>query len=102
MFDSGSNTILTIKTAGIYLIYAGALWASNATGARYLTVQKGSSNTFIDLGVPAVNGFDQGMSVSGTLKLAVNDTIRVSAFQNSGGNLNINSAEFSATWIGSG
>lgn len=114
MFTTASNTVITCKTAGVYLVTASLTFATNATGSRLLSLMKNPSSTsdfgaaFAGHWLPASGaGSEAVLSVSSPVSLAVNDVVRVMAFQSSGGNLNIGAvpswsaqSHFSASWIG--
>jgi hypothetical protein len=89
-----SNTgRLTCKTAGKYLIIGQASFAANATGRRRLQIVLNGTTTIgyvvVDnLGASTVVRFE----VVTVYNLSVNDYVQLQAWQNSGGNLDINAA----------
>lgn len=89
--NSTNNTRLTCKTAGIYSIFAQARFASNATGDRILAIVLNGTTTLVNQRVPAVNGNVTSLNVYTEYSLAVNDYVEATAFQNSGGALNVQS-----------
>jgi hypothetical protein len=91
--STSSNTDrITIPSGlgGKYLFFAFAGFASNATGYRNLLFIKNNDvDYFADNYVTAVNGTRTTVYCSTVLDLVATDYIRVSAYQNSGGNLNV-------------
>lgn len=82
-----NNSRLTCKTAGLYVIYATVIFASNPTGVRAVDIRlNGTSN----IGENQVAAGSNVLTVSvGTLyPLIVGDYIEVVAYQSSGGALN--------------
>jgi hypothetical protein len=95
MGSAGSDTI-TIKTAGLYAVSVTIAMDGNAAGTRYLWLEKNSTsagtqaNSFLGarVGTPS-SATETHLLISGVVNVAVNDTLRFSVFQNSGGALNI-------------
>lgn len=87
MFAATSTTI-TIQTAGIYLVAGSATIALNATGIRalYLEINGAVVSEFDASGSGSVN-FTPG-TLSVVKSLAASDTVKLRAYQNSGGALN--------------
>lgn len=88
-----TSTNITIKTAGIYLITAMMSFASNATGVRITLVEKNATaagnGTFLVRDIRgAVNGDATFLTLVTQSSLAVNDTLRLTVYQSSGGALN--------------
>lgn len=87
---------LTIKTAGIYVVWAQATFDANTTGVRALHILlNGTSVTTNQVGAAGSNALSlvggsitQIMARTPPLSLAVNATLYLSVFQNSGGALN--------------
>jgi hypothetical protein len=85
-----------VNTAGIYVVWAQINWDYNATGVRAAhvmvngtspttnSVAAGSGNTSVSAGVGT-----SFLCVSPPLSLAVNATVAVAVFQNTGGPLNL-------------
>ncbi len=90
-----NNSRLTCKTAGKYLVSYYIQFDSNATGYRSLIVQKNGGNTFGDANA-AINGKETYLLGSYVESLAANDYLTLLAYQNSGGNLNVDLASFFA------
>ena len=95
-FASGSPTKLTVPSGlgGLYLITAQVSFDSNATGARYAFINVNSSNFTVPRGTvsQAVSGFQTRIVVTAMVTLLVNDFVEVQVRQNSGGALNLTSA----------
>jgi len=108
--STSSNTDrLTAPSAGVYLIQAHVRFASNATGTRALRLQvNGSTLIALRSQAAVAAGYGQTeLEISTTYKLAANDYVRVSAFQDSGGALNVEaggnfSPEFAMTKLSDG
>ena len=94
MFTTGSPTLMTCVTPGIYLVTATLVFATNATGARLLLLMKNPSSASDTTANFAGNWAmastaENVLSVSCPISLAATDVIRCSALQQSGGALNI-------------
>jgi hypothetical protein len=92
---SGISTAngFTIATAGVYRIGANIRWAANATGQRVLYLQVNSSTYIAIASQQAVTGGNPtDMSIVTEYALSAGDTVRLQAFQDSGGALNITAA----------
>jgi hypothetical protein len=101
MFSSGTNTTITIRTAGIYLVSFQVNWAGNNAGVRYANVRLGGVAT----SAPAQEvhaGGTANHALNGTIpiSLSVGNALTLNVFQSSGGALNVNSAQLSAIWVG--
>lgn len=91
LHDTGSNTDrLTAPVAGWYLVWGNLEFASNATGFRTLSFRVGAT--------PDIHGAEQAVAVSGDVTIVAsaclvhlnaNDYVRMFAYQNSGGALNV-------------
>lgn len=112
MFSASSESI-TAQTNGIYLASASLTFASNATGARLISIMKNPTNTgdhtkgFVGSWGQAANGTETVLNASAPVSLVAGDVIKVVAFQSSGGNLNCGAiatwtgqSGFSLTWMG--
>lgn len=98
-FDSGSihstsvNTSrLTLPVAGSYLVTGHGSFVSNATGVRNLDIRLNGATVIASQLLPAASGIITTVSISTIYQFAANDYIELVAFQNSGGNLDINTA----------
>lgn len=108
-FAPTSDTI-TIQTTGVYLCQAQLVFAANGTGNRFIHIVKNDDATpsytlNIASGFQAGNATNTGiLNCSTVASLAANDTLKVIAYQSSGGALNVGDTVvvsfFSATWIG--
>lgn len=87
IYDTASG-IFTCRTAGVYQAVAEVRWAANATGGRGLgwSYNAASPPTWSDTQAGNATGTSQGCT-SPLVRLAVNDTLRVLAFQSSGAGL---------------
>ncbi len=111
MFTPTSDTI-TIQTAGVYLVTAGLIIASNATGVRAMNILKNpSSASDISKGIvstyaQAVNGLATVLSCSTITECVATDVIKMGLYQTSGGALNVGDTNntrasfLSVAWIG--
>ena len=102
-----SNTRITITTAGVYVVTFNAEFAANATGVRTVGIRINGAS-FLALNAAPADGAVNPVpvTVATEYKFAAGNYIEATAWQDSGGNLNVNSTnyspEFSATWIGLG
>lgn len=95
-----STTRFTVKTAGRYLIAATATFSQNGTGSRYVTVRKNAAGsptggTVIASGAaapPSSSSTTVSLPANLRVQLAVNDTLEVFVFQDSGATLTLNSS----------
>ena len=92
--DTSSNTSrLTCKTAGIYLVKGLCGFAANATGLRAGFIRLNGSTDLDALSIPSVGAsLNTRVSVSTVYRLAVNDYVEFTVYQNSGGALNTEQA----------
>jgi hypothetical protein len=103
-----NNGRITIKTAGLYHVYASIEFAANATGFRQIYFQVNGATIIAASSIPTPGtGVGAGLVLSTEWKFAVNDYILCVVAQNSGGGLNVLSGnaytpEFGASWIGLG
>ncbi len=82
---------LTCRTAGIYHIFGQFAFDTNANGIRVLRLTRNLDYIGYDVVFTPTAGFMSTLSVSTILNLSVNDYIRLSAQQVSGGNLLVRS-----------
>jgi hypothetical protein len=85
-----SRITIPAGKAGFYLISGQINYASNATGVRHGNIYKNGSHLSVAWLSGATNGDWTGGSVSQIVELAVNDYVELFAYQNSGGNVNVN------------
>lgn len=87
----GTSTVLTIPEAGIYQVTAQVRFAANATGVRQALFTGAGAVAAFD--IPANGGADPTIApLSDLWSLSAGDTIGVSVYQNSGGNLNVDAS----------
>lgn len=104
---SANTGRLTAPVDGFYWISANVSFASNATGFREVNLRlNGATNIGRD-SKNAVNGSGTAFSFGALYKLAAGDYVEVVVFQNSGGNLNVDSAsayspEFGMAFVSTG
>ncbi len=84
MWDSSTSEII-IRKAGIYRVYASAIFSTNATGGRAIIIKKGT--TWVAYDSRSASPFVTGLHTNVDIELAVNDKITVELYQNSGGAL---------------
>jgi len=90
IYDAGSPTRLTCQTAGKYLIFALATFAYNAaTGKRHIIRLKLNNTTEIGSAEGVSGGGNPGLTAVTTYNLSVGDYVEVTAYQDTGGALNI-------------
>lgn len=95
--DTSTNTDrLTCKTAGIYLIDAQWKMTNSANGDRIIGIVLNGTTTIARSRIRAAAGGTSILSVSTIYSLAVNDYLQATAWQDSGGDENVEyDAEFS-------
>jgi hypothetical protein len=86
----GSNTRLTVPVGkgGRWLVYWHIRWQGNATGLRRVTLRKNGADNYISVETPGNTGV-ASMSSSRVVSLAAADYVECRAYQDSGGNLNV-------------
>ena len=88
-----NNSRLTCRTAGKYQISLSVVWAANATGQRGVGLRvDGATYIVTDFRMPNSAGILPGFAVSTLWNLAVDSYVELGVYQESGGNLNINSS----------
>lgn len=87
----GSPTRLTVPVTGRYLITACAAFASNATGVRNIDLRIGGATVIGSQLQVAASGIITIVSVATVYEIAASDYVEMICFQNSLGNLNVNS-----------
>ena len=103
MHSTSVNTSrLTITTPGVYQVSCVIDWAFNATGRRFIELIKNGAGfaPIVRNEVGVSGGGYCTHSLTFPVSLALNDYVEISAFQSSGGALNISEARFAAVWIG--
>lgn len=102
MFTATSANV-TVKHAGLWLITARVGYITNGTGSRGATLLKNGGTVAASLA--AASSVSHVAGVTAQLRLAVNDVIKLQAFQNSGAALNTNNVvgfmpSLEMTWVG--
>jgi len=98
MFTPPDTKIYAKRLSGYYLVDAYVEFKPNATGFRYALLCKNDATYLTADENPAIPGWETMCHVSSVVYLAVNDYVRVMAYQNSGGNLNTAACSF-CTWM---
>lgn len=95
-WDAANPTRYTAQVAGWYDVRVGCSWAINATGARGVRVTK--AGTPIPggcvIGPTTASFYPPGYQVGKLVYLSAGEWVQGEAVQNSGGNLNTNTAIF--------
>ena len=93
---TGADLRVTIQRAGRYRVSAALTFYNNASGARILRVNKnsttGTTGQIAYASGPGAGSALTTISVATDVVLAANDAIRLHAFQNSGGTLELMSS----------
>lgn len=90
-----SNSRLTCKTAGKYLIGGWMSFAASGIGARQGSiVLNGSATLDAEIIAASGTGSNTALSLSTVYELAVNDYVQLYAYQGSGMSLNVSNPEF--------
>lgn len=101
MFDLASPTVLTIKTAGLYVVQGYVRLAGSVGGSRRINHlmhnSEGVAVTEDDVGGSSAT--IPGLVVGAIIRASVNDTLRLDLYQNSGAALNCNVAYLGAARI---
>lgn len=102
---SSNPTRLTCKTPGNYSVYGNVRFASNATGSRIVAIRKNGTDVYASARIPAVNGGTTNIPIYTEIDLEAGDYVELTAWQNSGGPLNVESEafftpEFGMSWKG--
>lgn len=101
MHSTSANTgRLTCVHAGNYHIWGNVEFASNATGVREVFIRRNGADVLAVLLVPACNGAVTVLAVATDFLLSVGDYVELLVFQNSGGNLNVDAANFYTPYFG--
>lgn len=91
---------LTCQTAGKYIICANTRFAASATGRRMFQFMLNGSIIITEVQLPATAADHMGFSLSTIYDLSVGDYVEHTAFQNSGGALDVKcSANFSPEFM---
>lgn len=90
------NTLITTTTAGVYLLSGQLVFPNNTTGNRGIRFVGAGTNAG-GIQTETVNAEETMLSISMLFRSLAAGTLRLQAFQNSGGALNCSSRRFSAT-----
>lgn len=105
---TATNTGFTIVVPGIYQVTTNCTFNGNTTGLRFGNIAINGSIGAYGTGSNALSNASYAgrLDITATFKLAINDTVGVQQWQNSGGNLNtnVNTAQgankLTVTWLG--
>ena len=112
LHSTSTNTSrLTSQTDGWYLVTGQVQWDQDGNGYRRLSIRKNDTSSDATSGTQWArqdiqpNGSDNTfVQIFSVVYLAVSDHVRMFAYQNSGGGLNINTGSgstwFAMTWLG--
>lgn len=102
MWDASDPTKIIAKVSGWYHVYAKATWAVNATGIRFIAINRNAFylNGQYAVQVQASASETMRMSVSGVFWMDVNDYIRLRPYQTSGGNLDMSYVAGASVYMG--
>lgn len=89
---------IVITTPGLYTVAASVTFASNATGIRKASITLNAGTTVVNDSRGAIAGSTTTCNMSADISLAANDYLWVQAYQNSGGNLSLDTS-VGSTWL---
>jgi hypothetical protein len=92
-----NNDRLIVRTPGLYLVGALVSFAVHATGSRIAWIEHSGTDIISDVR-PGLAGDGASATLSTLRSLDKDAYIRVKAYQNSGGDLDVTSARLWATW----
>ena len=81
----------------MWLLSGQVVYASNATGVRYIYIQKNGVAFGATTIMPAISGASVYMNITRPIRLVAGDYVELFVWQSSGGALNVTSADFFAT-----
>ena len=84
---NSTTGIYTVTTSGDFVVSGSVAFDSNATGARVLRVTKNTTTQYELLAIPTASG-TCAMPFSCIVPCIAGETLKLEAYQNSGGNLN--------------
>jgi len=111
--NTSSNSRVTFTTAGIYQVTLTCLWANNAVGFRYHTIEKNGTTTYNSgtniiepFVIGALGATHAGANINFLSPFNAGDYIQVFVYQNSGGAVNLAGvsdahSSLSALWVSS-
>ena len=91
MWDDAEPTRITFRQSGVYIVNGRVQWDGNATNRRELRILKNGTTTLDNTTFIVSNTTDIQQQVTVIDSFNVNDYVQLQGFQNSGGNLNIES-----------
>lgn len=107
MWDPGTPSVLTVRTAGQYLLLGQVLWDVGSTGIRASALLKNATTDAGSIGdnaVPAISGAFLSTATIGVEQLVAGDLIRLDGYQTNGANLNMlttkGGTRLAALWLG--
>lgn len=100
----GTDTCIVFPRSGTYALSAGVRWDINATGVRTIRIHGLNGRQSATTTSPALTGTQTVQSVATIDRFEAGEAAFVSAFQNSGGAVNVigslQQMYFAATWLG--
>lgn len=95
---STNNDRITIKEDGVYLIIGQVAFDNNATGLRFISILKNGARIAEGGSGVADGSYDARVNASAMFEFTAGDYVQLQAWQNSGGDLNINNSN-NFTWL---
>lgn len=97
---ASTNIVIPAGLGGYYMIQASVEYAANGAGFRFLAIAVGAINVTYNFAQPAGAIFNQVVNLSAVLNLAAGAVVTATAYQNSGGALNVvGSAPITRSWL---
>lgn len=96
-----NNSRLTVPAGGdgLYLVVAGAFFASNATGVRSIAIRKGGTTVVGGANCVGTSAVDSVLQTSALVALVAGDYVEACVNQTSGGNLNVGDTTGTYHWF---
>jgi hypothetical protein len=102
--SQGTDTCIVFPRTGTYALSAGVRWNINATGTRTVRIHGLGGRQSASTTTPAASGTQTLQSVTTIDRFTAGEPAFVTAFQDSGGNVDIvgslQQVYFAATWLG--
>jgi len=92
-----SSGVFTVPVSGDYLVSATLGFATNTTGFRQIYIIQNGTNKIASPGINGQATVSLAVSVMGIIKCVAGDTIKIGAYQNSGGTLAYDTAAANAS-----
>ena len=86
LFSGGAPTLLTLPVAGVWMLSGWISYAFNATGNRYCAIDV-TGMRVTNSAIPATTSNNTDVNASTPWRAVAGDTVKLVAFQNSGGPL---------------